>query len=195
MPKKGKRQAARKSSPTAEKTRTALILPRRTRLRNSVLASPPRQPVSDRSFDAKQKAFHAIAKMRSEGASLKAASRDVDTSPATVKKYLRAALFRSKSGKWKATKSDRYARPLKLLGPLGYVTVRANGSVEAELASAYSAALARWAGNRRASDLAPFVGKKVGGVELLTSPRALRALGDAGLLQLDSLYASLKDTV
>jgi hypothetical protein len=134
--------------------------------------------------------------MRSDKLSLTIASHEVGTTPTTVKKYLKGALFRSKSGKWRAKKSDRYARPLKLLGRQGYVTVQAHGSAEAELASAYSAALVRWARpTGRASELAPFVGKQVGGHALLTQPRALRALADAGLLQLDSLYASLKETV
>ena len=113
-----------------------------------------KQRISDRSFEAKQRAFHAIARMRSDGLSLKAAAIDEGTTPGTVRKHLPAALFRSKSGKWKAKKGDRYSRPLKLPGPQGYVTVRARGSAEAELASAYSVAVARRA------DLGPFIGKK-----------------------------------
>ena len=153
-----------------------------------------RQPVSDRAFEAKQKAFHAVARMRSNGLSLTAASHEEGTTPASVKKFLGAALYRSKTGKWKAKKSDPYIRTVNLPSPHGHVTVRAHGSAEAELAAAYSAALARWARTGKASELTPFRGKKVGGVQLLTAPRALAALSDAGLLQLDSLYASLKDT-
>ena len=47
-----------------------------------------RQPVSDRAFEAKQKAFHAVARMRSNGLSLTAASHEEGTTPASVKKFL-----------------------------------------------------------------------------------------------------------
>ena len=36
--------------------------------------------------------------------------------------------------------------------------------------------------------LKPFVGKRVGGVELLTDPDRLQILADAGLVKLDALY-------
>jgi hypothetical protein len=152
-------------------------------------------PSSDRSFEAKKRAFDAIATMRHDRVSLDAASGEAGTTPATVQKYLPAALRRSKSGRWIATKSDRYTRLLFLPGAHGPVTVRARGSEEARFASAYLASLTRWARTEKAYELAPFHGKKVGDFELVTAARTLRPLRDAGLLQLDSLYAALKDTV
>ena len=181
MARKQKRQVSRRKGPGARKQTSSSRL------------SISRSAASDRAFEAKQRAFHAIARMRRDGLSLNAASRDEGTTPATVKKYLPAALSQSKRGIWTATKGDRYLRTVILPSPHGHVTVQARGSAEAELAAAYSGALARWARTGRASELAPFHGKRVGGFELLTAPRALRALGDAGLLPLDSLYASLKD--
>jgi hypothetical protein len=151
---------------------------------------------SDREFETRNRALHALARMRHEGLSLKAASREEGTSPATLKKYVRGALRRSKkTGKWTATKDDRYIRQLSLPGPQGPVAVSAHGYSEAQLASIYLASLGRWARHEKVYELTPFQGKLVGGHELLTSDRALRALRDAGLLQLDSLYAALKDTV
>ena len=73
--------------------------------------------------------------------------------------------------------------------------VRARGSKEAQLASAYLASLSRWARTEKPYELASFHGKKVGGFELITASRTLKALAEAGLLQIDSLYAALKDTV
>src|SRR5260370_20356717 len=102
-------------------------------------------------------------------------------------------MHRSKSGRWVATKSDRYVRLLSVPGPHGPVTVRARGSQEARFASAYLASLARWARYEKAYELAPFHAKKVGDFDLITSTRTLRALRDAELLQLDSLYAAVKD--
>jgi hypothetical protein len=133
--------------------------------------------------------------MRHNGLSIDAAAREEGTTPATLKKYLPAALRRSKSGRWVATKSDRYVRLLSLPGPHGPVIVRARGSKEAQFASAYLASLSRWTRTEKPYELASFHGKKVGGFELITASRTLKALGDAGLLQIDSLYAALKDTV
>ena len=152
-------------------------------------------PLSDREFEAKKRAFDAIARMRHDGLSLDAAAREANSTPAAIQKYLPAALRRSKTGLWFATKSDRYVRFITLPGPHGPVTVRARGSEEAHFASAYLSSLARWAKKEKAYELAPFRGKKIGDFELVTAPRTLRALRDAGLLQLDSLYAALKDTV
>lgn len=154
-----------------------------------------RAPASDKAFEAKQRAFHAIARMRRDALSIGAASREEGTTPATIRKYLPAALRPSKSGRWVATQSDRYVRLLSLPSAHGPVVVRARGSKEAQLASAYLASLARWARTGKAYELAPFHGKKIGNFELVTASRTLKALGDAGLLQIDSLYAALKDTV
>jgi hypothetical protein len=154
-----------------------------------------RAQMSDRAYEAKQRAFHAIATMRLKGLSIEDASRQEGTKPATVKKYLPAALRRSKSGRWVARKSDRYLRLLSLPGPHGPVMVRARGSKEAQFASAYLASLSRWARTEKPYELAPFHGKRVGQFELVTAPRTLKALADAGLLQIDSLYAALKDTL
>jgi len=133
--------------------------------------------------------------MRQDNLSLAAASREEGTTPASVKRYLRSALRRTNRGKWVATKNDRFVRTLRLPDVHGPITVKAKGYAEARLASAYLASLTRWARTEKAYELAPFHGKKVGGFELITSARTLRALLDAGLLQLDSLYASLKETL
>jgi hypothetical protein len=151
--------------------------------------------ISDRSFEAKNRAFHVIARMRHDGVSLREAAREENTTAATVRKHLPAALRRSKSGQWTATKSDRYVRLLSLPGPHGPVMVRAHGSKEAQFASAYLASLSRWQRTEKAYELAPFHGKKIGGFTLVTASRTLRALRDTGMLQLDSLYASVKGTL
>ena len=150
--------------------------------------------ISDRTFEAKRKAFDVIAKMRGDNKlSLVNAARDVKTSPATVRKYLPAALHKSRTGKWIATKSDRYTRSISLPGLHGDVVVKARGWKEAQLASEYLTALKRWSLLPKYFNLAEFHGKKIGGYELITAPRTLRALDEAGLLQLDSLYVAVKD--
>jgi len=153
------------------------------------------EPTSDRAFEAKNRAFHAVTRMRRDGLSPRDAAREEGTTLATIRKYIRATLRRSKAGRWSVTKSDRYVRILSLPGAHGPVTVRARGSKEAQFASAYLASLTRWQRSEKPYELAPFHGKKIGDFELMTAPRTLRALRDAGLLQLDSLYAALKDTL
>jgi hypothetical protein len=94
-----------------------------------------------------------------------------------------------------ATKNDRYVRTLSLPGAHGPVTVFARSYSEAQLAPAYLASLNRWARTEKAYEMAPFHGKKIGDFELITATRVLRPLRDAGLLQLDSLYAALKEAI
>jgi hypothetical protein len=163
--------------------------------RQSKLRNPGKKPISDREFETRKRALHALARMRKDNLSLVSASREEGTTPATVKRHFRAALSRTKRGKWVVTKNDRYVRILRLPDVHGPTTVKAKGYSEAQLASAYVASLTRWARTEKAYELASFHGKKVGGFELITATRTLRALRDAGLLQLDSLYAALKDTV
>jgi hypothetical protein len=151
--------------------------------------------LSDRAFEAKKRSFHAVSRMRREGWSPAKAAKEEGTTLRTIKKYLPGALRRTKSGRLVAIRRDTYVRLISLPGPHGPVTVRAKGSEEARFASAYLASLTRWARTEKAYELASFHGKQIGGFELVTSARTLRALRDAGLLQLDSLYASLKETL
>ena len=124
---------------------------------------------------------------------MEVAAHEAGTTVSTILKYLPGALRKAKNGRWVVTKSDRYVRMVSLPGPHGPVTVPAKGSEEAHFASFYLASLARWSRTEKVYELAPFHGKKIGDFELITAPRTLRALRDAGLLQLDSLYAALKD--
>jgi hypothetical protein len=179
MPSKKRPRARRSKQPRATHNRSTAI----------------NIPFSDRVFEATKRAFDAIARMLRKGLSLSAASDEAGTTPETVHKYLPAALRRSKTGRWVATKSDRYVRLLSLPGAHGPVTVRARGSDEARFASNYLGSVKRWLKTRKSYELAPFHGKKVGDFQLITASRILQALDDAGLLQLDSLYAALKDTV
>jgi len=146
-------------------------MPRRLRAHKNSEAK-----LSDKQYEARTRALHALARMRRDSMSIQAASKEEGTTPATVKKYLPAALRRSKSGHWIATKSDRYVRLLSLPGAHGPVIVRARGSKEAQFASAYLASLSRWARTEKPYELASFHGKKVGGFELITASRTLKAL-------------------
>ena len=90
------------------------------------------EPTSDRAFEAQNRAFHALSRMRRDGLSLRDAAREEGTTPATIRKRLPAALRKTRTGRWVATKSDRYARILSLPGPHGPVTLRARQILAAQ---------------------------------------------------------------
>jgi hypothetical protein len=85
-------------------------------------------------------------------------------------------------------------REINVLGFDGYVPVVVRSSKQRQLASGHLIAVGHFLGlipSRLAGDtelLKPFVGKRVGGVDLLTDPDRLRELDDADLIKLDALY-------
>ena len=82
----------------------------------------------------------------------------------------------------------RYSANLNILGFDGYVPVLDHSFKKAQLASQHLNAVGRFLRTGDTEWLKPFVGKRVGGVELLTDPDRLHVLGDAGLVKLDALY-------
>ena len=97
-------------------------------------------------------------------------------------------LKRGTSGHYSATRGDTLRRDLSVLGSDGYVPVTVRSSKQAQLASEHLIAVGRFLRTGDTEWLKPFVGKRVGGVELLTDPDRLHELADAGLVKLDALY-------
>jgi hypothetical protein len=79
-------------------------------------------------------------------------------------------------------------RELNVLGFDGYVPRVVRSSKPAKLASGHLIAVGRFLRTGDTELLKPFVGKRVGSVELLTDPDRLRELADADLVKLDALY-------
>ena len=79
---------------------------------------------------------------------------------------------------------------MNALGVDGYQPVVVRSSNQAQLASAHLIAVNRYLRTGDIEWLKPFIGKRVGGVELLTDPERLHILGDADLVKLDALYRS-----
>jgi hypothetical protein len=82
----------------------------------------------------------------------------------------------------------RYSASLNILSFDGYVPVLVHSFKKAQLASQHLNAVGRFLRTGDVELLKPFVGKRVGGVELLTDPDRLHVLADAGLVKLDGLY-------
>jgi hypothetical protein len=145
--------------------------------------------LSERSFAARDRALHALADMR-RGASPFEAARDNGVTVRTIKKYVGSALLQDRpGGRLRATRSDRLVRYLQIPGLHGPIEIKVHGSKEASDAASYKAAINRFLrGDRHA--LAPWHGKKIAGVELITAGPTLKSLADTDLLPY-SLYRSL----
>jgi len=145
---------------------------------------------------ATEKQFRSPARLRAlrvlsrmpRGESLSQAARLEHTTARTVAKVLGRQLRRSASGRYSATEGDTLRRDLSVLGSEGYVPVAVRSSKQAQVASEHLVAVARYLRTGDSAWLRPFVGMRVGGVELLTDPDRLHELASAGLVQLDNLY-------
>ena len=137
---------------------------------------------------ARLRALAALARMRRRGESLSRAARLEHTTPRTVRKVVGKQLKRGPSGRYSATRGDTLRRDLSVLGFDGFEPVVVRSSKQAQLASEHLVAVGRFLRTGDTEWLKPFVGKRVGGVELLTDPGRLRELADAGLVKLDALY-------
>jgi hypothetical protein len=126
--------------------------------------------------------------MRSRGESLSQAARLEHTTPRTVVRVIPKQFKRSSSGRYTATLGDTLRRDLTVLGFDGYVPVVVRSSRHAQLASAHLVAVNRFLRTGDEQWLKPFIGKRVGGVELLTGQDRLQILADADLVKLDGLY-------
>jgi hypothetical protein len=154
-----------------------------------MMAKHNANPRSGRKVEARNRAFHALAQMR-HGASISRAARDNGVTIRTIKKYVGRALLQDRpGGRIRAAKSDRLVRYLQIPGPHGPIDITAHGSKEASDIARYKAAVNRFlAGDRKA--LAPWHGKKIAGVELITAGPTLKSLAEADVLPY-SLYRSL----
>jgi len=126
--------------------------------------------------------------MRSRGESLTKAARLERTTPRTVRKIVGKQLRRGASRRYSATRGDTLRRDLSVLGFDGYESVVVRSSKQAHLAADHLVAVGRFLRTGDTEWLKPFIGKRVGGVELLTDPDRLHDLADADLVKLDALY-------
>jgi hypothetical protein len=143
---------------------------------------------------ARSRALAVLARMRSRGESLTQAAHFEHTTPRTVRKIVGRQLRRDSSGHYVATRGDTLRRDLSVLGFDGYQPVVARSSKQAHIAADHLIAVGRFLRTGDTEWLKPFIGKRVGGVELLTDPDRLYELVDADLVRLDSLYRQNRPT-
>src|SRR6516162_6664724 len=135
---------------------------------------------------ARQRALAVLARMR-RGESLSQAAASEHTTPRAVRKQVGKQLTRGPTGRWVATSGDTLRRDLNVLGFDGYEPVVVRSSKQAHLAAEHLVAVGRFLRTGDTERLQPFLGNRVGGVELLTDPDRLQILA-ADLVKLDALY-------
>jgi len=168
------RKAGRQSRRTSSKRENA----KRTQ-RQSKPASLPLTRLSQRSQAARDRALHVLAALRRDPKlSLTHAAKLQGVKRETVKKYFPSVLKES-HGKFHATKSDRYAATLHVPDAHGHsVAVVTHSSKDREALSQYLRDLGRYLRGKRDA-LAPWHGKKIAGVELVTDGRTLASIEPA----------------
>jgi hypothetical protein len=145
--------------------------------------------LSKRSSSARERSIRALWDIR-HGASPAEAARDNRVAIRTIKKYVGGQLLQDRpGGRIRATKSDRLVRYLQVPGLQGPVELNARGSKEASKVARYKAAVNRYLGGDLGA-LAPWHGKSIAGIPLITAGRTLKSLAQKELLPY-SLYRSL----
>jgi hypothetical protein len=146
-------------------------------------------PRSKREKEARARALRALSEMR-QGASISKAARVNGVTTRTIKRYAGSALVQDHpGGRIRATKSDRLVRYLQIPGTDGPRDVNVRGSKAASEFANYKAAINRLLrGDRNA--MAPWHGKKIAGIELITDTETLVEQARKELLPY-SLYRSL----
>lgn len=177
---------------------SAKRVPTYRRPRRDSRASKPHatNELTKRQSEARQRALRALRRMR-QGASMSAATRAEHIKPSTFRRYVGRAIRRdTPGGRFHPAGRDKLVRLLQTIGPDGErVRAKVPNLAAARGLSAYENAVAHWSRTGDASRLRPFEGKTVvtedgQRITLVTDPDRLQMLADAGLLQLDSLYAS-----
>ncbi|MFY9663353.1 MAG: hypothetical protein WAK19_02780 [Candidatus Cybelea sp.] len=140
------------------------------------------------------KTAHVLSAMRSEGISLRKASRELGISSQTVRRHAGRALRKTQGGTYKARASDAMLRVMVLPTPSGLAEIATRDSRMATKVAEYWNAVHLFLQTGDDSELQRFRGKYIIDAEgkrvpLLTDLDELERLGAAGVLSFESLYA------
>lgn len=180
---------SRNRRPQSRRVKRTGATPRPKRHYNT--PSITRRKLSRADAAARDRSFKALWAMR-QGDSLAKATRDNGVTARTVKRYVGSALVQDRpGGRIRATKSDRLVRYIQFPGLDGPIEKAVRGSKAASQAAQYKAAINRLLrGDRNA--MAPWHGKKIAGIELITDPKVLVDQARKEILPY-SLYRSLSE--
>lgn len=146
-----------------------------------------------RSSEAAQNAAQTISRMR-DGVSLRRASAELGIDPRTVVRYAGSALRRTKSGRYAAKSSDTAFRRLVVPAQGGQIEVVIRGSRVASEIGKRSAAQREFLASgddtrMRKLQRTRLLDASGHEIPFLTDLEELERLGDAGLLEFESIYA------
>ena len=172
--------------------------------RRSSRASSSKQlaPQTAKEYFAKPERFqdrwtrvtHVISRMRTDGVSLRQASREFGVDPRTVLRLGGSALRKRTNGRYAAKLRDRLLRVLVVPTHEGLREVAVRDSRQASQLAEYWAAVQLYLETGDASAVRRFRGKHITDetgkrIPLLTDLQELDRLGNAGVLSFESLYA------
>jgi hypothetical protein len=160
----------------------------RTRRKRSTFKRKHNLPIDPR-------VAQALGIMRREGASASVAVARVRMKLRTFRKGAGRFLYRSGPGKpWKARSEDELQFSMKVLTRQGRIDVIVRNSRERRLHHDYENAVRMLRGGEDGAEeeLKRFDGKTVGGQELITDPKILIELEEAGELDFENLYTSFR---
>lgn len=151
------------------------------------------KPRNAEEAEDRERSLAALARMRREGVSLRAAARAEETDSKTVKRYVGSALLQEKRGRYRATPYDRIPRTLNHLTSQRIIPLTVRDSRTASRIAMHSNAVGTYRKTGDSSALAQFKGKsfRVGGVvhRFVTDPDTIDLLEDADLFPaMESLY-------
>jgi hypothetical protein len=139
--------------------------------------------------EARRAALEALALMRREGLSLRAAARDAGTTPAAVLRHAGAALEREQ-GRYRAKRGDRLLRVMTVLARDGLMhEVELRSSRQASLVGEHWAAIQHYLRTGDDSRLQALEGETVAGITLETDPDQIDIWERLGELELEDIYA------
>ncbi len=148
----------------------------------------------DRFQDRWTRAAHVISKMRTDGVSLRRASREFGVDPRAVIRLAGSALRKRANGRYAAKASDRLLRVLVIPTKTGSDEIAVRDSRQATQLAEYWIAVHRYLQTGDASAIEKFRGKRITDashkrIPLLTNLEELDRLASAGVLSFESLYA------
>lgn len=133
--------------------------------------------------------------MRREGVSASEAAKRERMKLDTFRKGAGRFLYRSGPGKpWKARNEDQLRFSMKVLGRKGRLDAIVRDSSKRKLLYDYENVVRKFRGAEDGAEeeLKKFEGKTVGGYKLITDPKVLIELEEAGELDFESLYTPFR---
>lgn len=135
---------------------------------------------------SKRRASRVLARVKRAGKARRTKAREKRKDRSIDKKKARRRL----GGQKKRSKADRRRREMLVPTMLGNSQVTVRGSRQASQLGRFMSAVGNYLRSGDASGLTKFKNRRIAGHLLITDPKSLSTLAEAGVLQLESIYAA-----